>query len=198
MERKTEAPRRYFTAQERHGEALPEDRLIALELLEVDVEAGVARFSVEMTVSSEDGEAWFATLPGWEGRVDPAELADAAIGRPVLDELTIPLSDDPQLTQLEVRNFSTGAVGIYWVHTQGTDARTFRYLSFPDRAVGDSGFFGYLREVEVDDYEPTSEAAFATHAHALIENEVVVVPLAEATVRMRRVGEDTYVIYGGG
>lgn len=198
MERKTEAPRRYFTAQERHGEELPEDRLIALELLEVDVEAGVVRFSVDMTVSSEDGEAWFATLPGWEGRIDPAELADAAIGKPLMDELTIPLSEDPQLTQLEVRNFSTGAVELYWVHTQGNDARTFKYRSFPDGAVGDAAVSGFLRAVAEDDYEPVADAAIATHAHALIENDVVVVPLAEATVKMRLVGEDTYVIYGGG
>ncbi len=192
------APRRYFTAQDARAAAPPTDRLLYLELLEVDTEDGVARFGFSASTDAADLEVWRGTLPGWESRVDRAALSDATLGQPQEGGVVeIPLSDQPQLTQVEVRNLATGGVTVYWIQTQGSDARSFRYRSFPDDAVAEGAVFGYLVAVADDDYEPTADAGAATHAHALVGGEIQVVAIASAdgSVRTRRIGTDDYIVY---
>jgi hypothetical protein len=191
---------RYFISRDAHEEALPEARILYLELDEIDKEAGVARFSYEILPEGAWGEVWAGTVRGWESRLDPEVLANHAFGNLYrYGVLEIPLSEDPQVTQLEVRDMVSGEVAVYWIQTIGFDHRNFRYESFPAGAVGVETIYGYHRAVGVDDYEPVPGIADATHAHALVGNEIRVVPIqrVDGSVRMGfRSDSDTYIIYG--
>lgn len=120
--------RRYFTSRKLADTAPePTDRLLFLELLEVDTVDGVARFSYELADPA--SELWVGRSVGFESRASVrAEARQAALGG-IVDggQLEIPLSDDPQVTQLEVRFADPAAVTVYRVITRGSDARTFHY-----------------------------------------------------------------------
>lgn len=127
--------RRYFTERDPHGDPLPDERLLYLELLEIDEGAGVARFAYE--IAAPDGELWLATVEGFESRSDVvAEAIDEAAGSLVQGgTLSIALSEKPQLTQIEVRSADLTRVTVYRVTTQGDDARGFRYRTELDPAA---------------------------------------------------------------
>lgn len=131
-EPKYETRHRYFTAHELHGRPLSADRLLYLELLEVDSGDGVARFRFALNVPA--GEVWGATVKGWESRPEVQDaVREAAVAAWVRgDTLTIPLSAEPQVTQLEVRSPDLTQATVYRITTQGTDPRAFRYRTETD------------------------------------------------------------------
>lgn len=161
---KYETRRRYFTAQDAHGAAPPADRLLHLELLEVDMAAGVARFAFELADPA--GELWLATERGFASRPEVVERLrdEAPIARPPAGGvLTIPLSADPQVTQIEVRSPALDKVTVYRIHTIGADPREYRYHteSDPGAAVpiehmrwqeveGDPGVFAPVADGDAD------------------------------------------------
>ncbi len=123
----SETRRRYFTQRELHGEELPADRLLVLELLEVDTAASEARF--EFTLAVTEGELWAATVLGFESRpAVRAEVREAVVARWISGNiLTVPLSAHPQLTQVEVRSPDLRQASVYRITTIGADPRNFRY-----------------------------------------------------------------------
>lgn len=124
-------PKRYFVARERDA-IVPTDRLLYLELDEIDTDAGVARFSYEL--ADPDAELWVATVQGWESRDEVRARVRSHAFASWLEGgvLTIPLTAEPKVTQIEVRRADLSVSVIYRITTQGMDARTFRYRTESD------------------------------------------------------------------
>lgn len=142
---------RYFTERDPHEDPLPDERLLYLELLEIDEEAGVARFAYE--IAAPDGELWLATVKGWASRDEVQEaVKEATAFMPTVTGgvLSIPLSADPQVTQIEVRRLDDGSVTPYRVLTQGMDPRTFRYETLSE---GDAIPWSWVRWEAVEGEE---------------------------------------------
>lgn len=143
-------PKRYFVARERDA-IVPTNRLLYLELDEIDTDAVVARFRYEL--ADPDAELWVATVKGWVSRDEVQEaVKEATALMPTVTGgvLSIPLSQDPQVTQIEVRRLDDGSVTPYRVLTQGMDPRTFRYETL---AEGDAIPWSWVRWEAVEGEE---------------------------------------------